>query len=502
MDRRALGAGVGLLLSAWLHRLVWLHESPEPTGTDGYYYVVQVEDLLALGRPHVPDGSWVLRALAAVAGLVGEPILGVKVGASLLAALAAGLTFGVCRRLAPGRPMLSWGLGLWMAASPTLTQLAGDFPKNLGAAGALVVALGGLAVAAGGASAWGPTALAALLAATGHKAGAALLVLGVVGAAAGHRAGRGGPWSRATWGVGLAALGLLGGLFLSLPNLLHPTDLARITGQLTLTPGLPGRWPPWPYFELRPTHPLQRLELMAAWPALLVGLGVWGTAPGRRRAVGAFLAPLLVCLLPWWRTDTLDLGYRLALMMPLLTAPLLAASLGAAEAPVAAEPPPRASSPLRAAAMLLLVLTVPALGRTGIDPHDTPPYPRFRRLIAALPRPLPPLLITPPGMGFLYDHETGHEAMAWAPEPSLDRAGVWRVAWGIRDGEWLMLRSAHPALPAPLRLDPHHHYVREDAWEALRAQANGEDDDDLRGRMDDPRNPSQVRPEMLLRNRR
>ena len=53
----------------------------------------------------------------------------------------------------------------------------------------------------------------------------------------------------------------------------------------------------------------------------------------------------------------------------------------------------------------------------------------------------------------------------------------------------------------PVPLDPDYTYVREDVWEALAAGARAAQDDDLLDRIADWRNPSQMRPASLLRNR-
>ena len=50
---------------AFLWRLTLMLSSAHPLGTDGYFYVVQIEDLLALGHLHVADTSWVYPWLAA-----------------------------------------------------------------------------------------------------------------------------------------------------------------------------------------------------------------------------------------------------------------------------------------------------------------------------------------------------------------------------------------------------------------------------------------------------
>ena len=131
--------------------------------------------------------------------------------------------------------------------------------------------------------------------------------------------------------------------------------------------------------------------------------------------------------------------------------------------------------------------------------HATPPYDRWRALINRIPQPLPALLIAPQGLNFLYDHQTGHESLAWSPEPGIDRTTTWRLAWSITDGEWSTLAAGLE--PQPVRLDAEVVYVREDVWEQFVERARADPDDDLVARLGDWRNPGQVRPRSLLRNK-
>ena len=482
-----LRARTGLVLAAltgiaFAVRLLRLSETAEPPGTDGYYYVVQAEDWLDVGRLHVPDGSWALRWLGAWAGLgraagVGL-ITGIKAGAAALAALCVPAAFAAGRALR-GRGG-AWALALWAAASPTLTHLAGDFPKNLGVVAPLLVAA---AFAAGRGRVAG-LVVAAGLAATAHRVGAALVGLAALGAAAGwvaRRAGGDPRLRRALVGVGGASLAFAAVAALT-PGLLHPTDLSRLSGQLAWPPsGLP----PLPFFALRPTHPWQQAELLAPWGVAALALVAFVRTPEARPALAAGLVPLAACLCPLWRGDALDLGYRLALL-----APLVAAALAAVAWP--------AGWRLPRAALAAGALLVPA-SRVGFNPALLPPYDQYRAILHALPKPYLELMIMPQGMSFLYDHETGREAMAWAPEPALDRASIGRVAWGIRPGEWAA--CAPDAQPRPTPLGGAWWYVREDVWEAFAAAARAGGDDELLDRVDDPRNPAAVRPESLTRGR-
>ncbi len=427
---------IALTLLAWIGRLAWLCRTPEPTGADGYYYVVQVSDLAAGEGLHVPDGSWVLRLLGLLGGLV-QPTLAVKLGASLLAAACVPAAWLLGRRL--GRP---WTLALLAAASPTLTHLAGDFPKNLGVAAPALVFLALLTRRPRGLE-WLALLGAGLACATAHRLGAVLVGLGLLGAVLSQLSPR----------LLLGALGL-GGLFsalaVTLPGLLHPSDLERLGGHLG--PGMPLRW-----LGLRATHPVQILELAAPW--VLLPWGIWRLR--ERRELLVLVVPLAALLLPVFRTDELDLAYRLALMTPLLAWGLVPQL-------------PRWAG--------LWVLALP----WGFAPHQHPDYERFRGLIERLPE-RPALLIAHQGINFLYDHETGGEAMAWAPEPELDRASIGRIVWGVRPGQW-------PEGARVTALDGDYAYVSEADWERARPELP----EAITG---DARNPSRVRPASLTRGR-
>lgn len=420
-----------LLLSAGVFaaRLAWSLRTPEPPGTDGYYYVVQIADWSSGLGLHVPDASWVLRFLG-ILGLVFEPILAMKVGAALLAALVVPAAWLLGREL--GRP---WTLALLAAASPTLTHLGGDFPKNLGMAAPWLLFAAGLI-----GRRWWLAVLGGVLCASAHRIGAAFVVLGLLGLLA-ERVER----RVLLGGVSLIAVFCL--LSWVLPGLLHPSDLERVH----LEPSLPLSW-----LSLRPTHPLQVLELLGGWTALIYGL--------LRERRWIFLLPLAVCLLVPWKQDELDLGYRLALMTPLLALGLI----------------PRIPAPF----CLPLLLVIPV----GFDPRQHPPYERYRGLIEGLPE-RPELLIAHVGINFLYDHETGGEAMAWAPEPELDRQRIGRIVWGVRPHEWTGEFTV---------LDGDYSYVSEATWEAL---SEGPISEDLAGRIEDGRNPRRVRPAGLTRRR-
>jgi len=273
-----------------------------------------------------------------------------------------------------------------------------------------------------------------------------------------------------------------------LPAWLHPADLARLEGRVQLGPHLPA---PWGWLHLRPTGFRQVVELSLPWLALGAAAPAWFARPQLRPWIAGLGLPALVLLFPGWRVDELDLGYRLSLLAPIAAMPLGLVLLA-----------PHLPRPPRTPLLVLLVVFALAPGSwPGIDPATAPPYERYVEVLDAIPEPAPELLIAHVGMSFLYDWRTGREAMAWAPEPALDRGSVGRVVYGVRAGEWLAFAPPSLGLPRPVPLDHGYHYVREDLWEAFLEVALVEGDPDLHDRLADWRNPRAVRPEHMLRGR-
>jgi hypothetical protein len=438
---------------AFAVRLTWFSTTQHPLGTDGYYYVVQTADLVAHGRLHVADTSWVFLLHGLVGHLV-DPVLATKVVAALLAALVVPAAW-----LAGGRDSGATVLAAWAMASPTLTHLAADFPKNLGVATPWFLLLAA-ARSTDLRVRWLGGAVSVGLLATAHRTGAVLAVGFVLASAfvPGQR-------RKALLGA-LVLVGLLLLVGPWLPGLPVWADRFRFEGQLGHMGVSPFAW-----FALRPFHPVQQLELVAVWPLALLGL-VRTVRGDPDRAVLPVTAVLLALLLPVFDPTSLDLGYRVCLLTPMVAAALL---------------PTR--WPRSPAGFLLLA----PVAVTGADPAALPPYDRYDDLIARIPRPLPDLLIAHQGINFLYDHRTGEEAMAWAPEPGIDPATVGRIVWGVRTPEWVVLDV--PRIP----LDGPYSYVRETDWRLLRERAEQQGDDDLRARLDDWRNPTRVRPWALTR---
>lgn len=113
--------------SAW-NRYQFLDVSPYPVGIDGWFYPVQLRALLETGElryPASPLGFWLLAPFAWAT----DPIVGAKLGASVLGALIAVPMYFVGKRVGGSRPA-----GLLAAALATTSAgsfyLSVEFVKN------------------------------------------------------------------------------------------------------------------------------------------------------------------------------------------------------------------------------------------------------------------------------------------------------------------------------------------------------------------------------------
>ena len=454
--------------------------SEHPTGTDGYYYVVQVESLIREGRLHVPDASWMLRFLAVVSWIAGDAILGIQIGIAVFAGLTSVSAYVLLRSI-PEAAGMAWIGCAWVAASPSVVMLAAAFPKNLSVVPFVLFALAALStIEHRGMSPARVIVLgvALLAAATGHRLGA---VFG--GFACLLYVARAHHLRRPLAMMALGGLIVFVGLTAIFPNLLHVTDWQRLTGQIDMPSGWP---PPWGYHQLRGFALPHLIELSVAAAAVVIGIAKWRAVAGS--SLRLFLAiATLIALFPGWRTDVLDVGYRLTLFAPIFGIPLCISYWAAAK-------------PRRVAwVAVLLLVGAPFIAKTGYRPETDPPYRLYRQIVERIPRPLPSLLIAHQGLNFYYDHLTGHEAMAWAPDPSSP-TDTKRVVYGVSEGDWLALLTQRPQLPWPVRLTETYWYVSEATFVALTGKAEQAGDTELLEVLHDWRNPLKQRPWMLLRN--
>jgi len=503
--RTGFAALLLLTVSSFLVRFLFLSSNPHPFGFDGYYYVTQLTRFVISGHLHSPESSWVLWLMVPLRFVLGDSILAVKLAGAVLAALCVPAAFWAVSAFGSKRAegyskddfhIAPWLAAVWAAGSPVLSLMAAEFPKNLG------MITTGLCFWAlwwskpNGKLHWLGLAIFALLTFTAHRLGILLLLIVIVGTLIERWMQPGILQAKKTKAWLLPAL--FAGIAVSfaclsyfLPNLLHPSDLERLKGALGTRPA----WLPFAYFGLWSPSWALRIEIGAGWPLLLLMGSAFFRTKEMRPWLIVFAATFLLCNFPFWNSHRLDLGFRLGLLGPLSTLFPVILLLWFRRPKAVSR---RHSVVVAGAALCCLGWF--CLSPLGVQTVRMPPYDRYRAMVARIPKPYPKKVIAHSGMNFYYGHLTRHPAVAWAPRPSEKRKEIFRIAWGIDDGEWLAFLKDHDAKATPRRLDPDYTYLREDDWEEFVRRAEESGDKDLLERIYSSKNPHRPKPEYLLRN--
>jgi hypothetical protein len=252
-----------LFIASFGLRWLMLNQSSVASGMDGYYYAEQARHLAQYGNFRSFENSIVVVLFGVIQKLIGNPVVSVKIGACLLAGLAApaGFFFGN----SGGRSVLNGMLlGSFLAVSPSFSFLCAHFPKTAGSIVFLFLALGALESgfkANTRKGAWLILCGLSLLAlASSHKL---VFIVGVwvaVGICLDHLP----PLPSFRWrtlGLGLAGvLGLAWGM-----KAVLPADLARLRPALTLPQG----WPLTILSERVFLHPAIKAEIIMALLGLM-----------------------------------------------------------------------------------------------------------------------------------------------------------------------------------------------------------------------------------------
>ncbi|MBK8574239.1 MAG: hypothetical protein IPN90_00690 [Elusimicrobia bacterium] len=277
------------------------------TGVDGYYFAEQAQFLAEHGRFRSFENSIVVLLFAAIQRILGDPVLAVKIGVSLLAGLAApmGLLYGIN---STGRIKTGILLGSLLAVSPCLSSLSAHFPKTAGATAFLFAALAALESSFlkdnPNKKARALSGILFVALAFAHKL---LFLIGAwvaVGTVIDHSAER----ISFHWRTSLFGL-LLFVSFLAIGKVFLPTDLMRVFPALT--------WPQgWPLTLLGKRvflPPALQTEIVLSLLALIPGLWLLKTLPHSRYRTLAWLLLIPALFSPFLNNNVLDLSYRLIL---------------------------------------------------------------------------------------------------------------------------------------------------------------------------------------------
>lgn len=442
------GWGILLFLIAFGLRWKMLTQTNVATGVDGYYFAEQARFLAEHGRFRSFENSIVVILFAAIQRVMGNPILAVKGGVSLLAGLAApaGFLYGT---FSSGRLKSGILLGSLLAVSPSLSYLSAHFPKT---AGAPVFLFAALALLEWGLSLGKPKVLALafsgiLFLALGfaHKLifliGAWIAVGTLIDHSAGHFSFR----PRALF----LSLLLMGSL-LALGKVLLPVDLLRILPALS--------WPQgWPLALLGKRvflHPVLHAEMVLSLLALFPGFWLLKNRPSFRYRTLAWALLIPALFNPFLNNTVLDLGYRLILTVFLPGVVLWSWGI-----------PNKKKFVLGGLGLsALLGFFSGKVYEPGFDETNAKTY---HRIIDQMPKNEFPLVICHLGLNYYYTWVTGKDTLAFLPDDDqYPPDQTWRISWGVSHDAYenVLGQINRRDLPPVQMLTPDYALIREDVW--------------------------------------
>lgn len=554
-----LGLLLLLAASAFTGRFAALEKSPYANGLDGYFYVGQVHFLLEEGAFRIPDSSPVLYLLAAFSLPFSELVTAVKAGSALMNSLLLLTAALTARRLFadPGEEnkagRRSPGMAAVLAASlfalsPSLSQMGSEYLKNLG--GLLFFFLFLLTVLSmlqpGLANTRSETATAedrtttqgkaacktllmgclaalfALLSLFAHRliAGMLLLLLFLISLMlAGEYFLRSGSSDRSNkrrprfvetckarmqqHRVLLLTACLL--VCIALPLLLilvrgglHPADLARFDNVISLRPNTPLFSQT---FQMQlPVWLLAEMSLAQILAPLLLLFSFRHPLPDRRqrRLYRALLVMAILMSNPFWKLDSLDMGYRMhlaaaPLTLFLATGPLARFIRNAAQknrGGLYIRHIRRSAAIVFIAGILLVAYLLPGhLYR----PQKDPPYAFYEKLLGQFSLPKDSMLICHQGLNLFYTYTTGKNGLNYIPEYHVAEEKLWRLACHVPFQEFRRIVPEAVETARVKRLQYPYHLLREDVWQQYLERIPGKQ----AASHNNWYNPHQTRPEFL-----
>lgn len=440
--------GILLFLISFGLRWKMLTQTNVATGTDGYYFAEQCRFLAEHGRFRSFENSIVVVFCAAIERLVGNPILSVKGGVSLLSGLTAstGFLYGLN---SIGRLKTGILLGSLLAVSPSLSYLSVHFPKT---AGAPVFLFAALAVLEWGLSLEKPNTMVLALSgilflALGFAHKLIFLIGGWIAIGTLMDYGRGHfSFRPRTFFLSLLLIVSL----LTLGKVFLPTDLLRIFPALA--------WPQgWPLTLLGKRvflHPSLHAEIVLTLLALIPGGIILKNRPAFRYRTFAWLVLIPALFNPLLNYTVLDLGYRLVLTVFLPGAVLWSWWI-----------PTQNKYVLGGLGLCALFgFWTSKVYEPRFDETNATTY---QHVIDQMPKTEFPLVICHLGLNYFYTWATGKDSLAFLPDDrQYPPEHTWRISWGVSYDAYenVLGQINRKDLPPVQMLTPHYALIREDVW--------------------------------------
>jgi hypothetical protein len=394
--------GLSLSIISAILRFMAADQTEHPTGWDGYYYVMQVHSWLTYGYLQSPDFSLIYPYFTAITWLVGDFILGFKVGVALLSGILVGsVYFYLYKRT--GCVVLICIVCSYLIFSPLITYFLLQFPKN---ALGLVFLIFFIYFTD---KRW--LAIVFLIATVlTHRmtGGFALIAIALY-------LFRSVSWK---WIIGGIALVALIGL---LPGVIHISDLQRFSNQLTIVP----HWAPFAFYKLfsRSLSALFLADLILV--SLIIPFVLYLVIKNRKQLsfeTLVWIAVAVITIFPFFEFSPGSAGHRFFLVAPVAFIMIL---------PLGGNPPKWMW------AFVAVFLGLSAVSYRSYNPrHLDPPNRAYSNIVDRLVERYDPhnypLVIAHQSLAEMIIFRTDFDALNWLPPDDMQPQHVLRIINGLQ----------------------------------------------------------------------
>ncbi|UII26245.1 hypothetical protein LVD15_23580 [Fulvivirga maritima] len=464
-----------LFLLSFIIRFYLFNLTSFANGWDSYFYIIQIKSFIEEGSMHSSRLSLFYPILLITQYLVNDYELSYKI-VSALASAAFSLAFFRLSITLSKNSAIAWLLATYTLVSTHLTYFAAQYPKNLLGIVSLILLIDFLIRRK-----YIYSGLAFSCTIFLHKmtAGLALVVIIIYFIFINTTDKKRGIWTI----IGL----LISPIILFLPQLLKInfiTDRGLVLDFHT----------PWPTLSFLNTFQgLLTYEWYFNLAIANISIVVVIFHLIRRKGVSIewlLLIPIVLLLtFPFLQWSVLDISFRF-FMAFVLVAPLLLNCLSLKIT----------SNRLWLSCLFIGLLSIPSLAAYSPKKYD-PPYSIYRLISSKINMANNSLnfdlIIAHKSLAEYITFQTGIDVLPWIPEYNVNKDGLWRIATGLNKKR-INYYAGDIKKDQLKRLTPNYFLIREDVWQ--KALKNIQEDDlTLYEELHSWKNPSEIRPDYLLK---
>lgn len=462
---------------AFFHVLLSANQTSYANGWDGYYYVMQAHSWLTYGHLQSIDYSLIYPFFISIDWLVGDYILGHKLGVSLLSVILVVVAFRFTYKIS-NRSKASILVAAYLIFSPTFNYFVIQFPKN----------------------ALGLIFLLQILISIHESNKLKIMLFLCLGFLTHRMVGFIGltvfvvylvnklNWKWLLLGVVVISVASL------LPGILHFSDFERLNGQLSITP----------QFAVISFYSLFK-ESMDFWWLLDLGLIAFATIYllfhyikysefQAQDILTRGVLPLIVlfCVFPFFKFESGSIGYRIFLIAPSLFFAIVITKLKPSDRLVGI--------------LSLFFIIASGFSYKSYNPkmHD-PPNQQFELICNRLDQTYSsehfPLVIVRKSLAEMVIYKTSFDALNWVPPETFPKKQILRISSNL---EYIHFKKYLEAKELNMlkKLTIGYYAMPETIWNQFLNRVISSDDADMLVRIENGANPLERRPQFLLKNKK